>query len=417
MDTNDRWRARSETVSAPTYRRLGVVLARGKGAWVQDVEGKWYLDLLAGIAVNCLGHAPAALIRAVSRQMRTLHHVSNYFVTPTATELAEELVRLSFAEQVFLCNSGTEANEAALKLARSWGLAHGGRTEVVAMLGSFHGRTLGSLSLTGQTRHASGFGPLPGGVRFVPFGDLEALREAVSPATCAVFLEPIQGEGGVVVPPAGYLEEVWRLCRERDVLLVTDEIQVGIGRTGTLFAYEQLGYEPDILTLAKGLAGGFPIGAVLAKREVLSVWSPGVHGSTFGGNPLAAAAARAVLREVSNPRLLARVRRDGERFLRFFRNLQAGDAAKRIVDVRGRGLLIGIELGFDGTPIVERALEAGLLLNCTAGNVLRLAPPLTIRTSEVREACRRLARVLGFQELSDPPDSPRTGRFLSARRR
>lgn len=395
-DQNLAWEKRTLESVAYTYRRFPIAIVKGRGAWVWDANGKKYLDFLAGVAVNCLGHGHPAIVRAVSAQARTLLQISNYFHIPQQTELAEEITKRSFADRVFFCNSGTEANEAALKLARRWGMEHGGRYEIVSTSNSFHGRTLGSLSATGQQKYGEGFGPLLPGIRFVPFNNAAALAEAVTVNTCAVVMEPVQGEGGVVPAVPGYLTRVRDICRERNALLIADEIQVGVGRTGTLFAYEQMGYEPDIMTLAKGLGGGVPIGAVCARKEIMETLGPGTHGSTFGGNPLASAAALAVIREVSKPSLLANVRRQGERIRSYFTKLQKTDPTGLITNVRGLGLMIGIEVTREGPEIVKRAMDLGLIANCTAGNVIRLVPPLNITRSEADTACRILQKAMGI---------------------
>lgn len=395
-DRNLQWEKRTLETVAFTYRRFPVAIVRGRGPWVWDANGKKYLDFLAGVAVNCLGHGHPAITRAVREQGSKLLHISNYFHIPSQTELAEELTRRSFAGRVFFCNSGAEANEAALKLARKWGQEHGGRVEIVSTTNSFHGRTIGSLSATGQTKYAEGFGPLLPQVRFVPFGNAGALAEAVTEKTCAVLIEPVQGEGGVVLPPDGYLTRVQEICRERGALLLADEVQVGIGRTGTLFAYEQMGFEPDIMTLAKGLGGGVPIGAMCARTEIMEALGPGTHGSTFGGNPLATAVALAVIREVTRPALLANVRKQGERIRGYFRKLQMDDPAGLIADVRGMGLMTGIEVTREGPEIVKRGIELGLIANCTAGNVIRLVPPLNVTSREVDTACRLLRQAMGI---------------------
>jgi len=395
-DLNLEWEKRTLDSVAFTYRRFPIAMVRGKGAWVWDANGKKYLDFLAGVAVNCLGHAHPVVTKAIREQAGRLVQISNYFHIPSQTELAEEIEKRSFTGRVFFCNSGTEANEGAIKLARKWGMEHGGRYEIVSTSNSFHGRTVGSLSMTGQTKYAEGFGPLLPGIRFVPFNNAAALAEAVTEKTCAVALEPVQGEGGVVVPGRDYLKRVKEICRGKGALLIVDEIQAGMGRTGTLFSYEQMGYEPDIMTLAKGLGGGVPIGAICARKEVMETLGPGTHGSTFGGNPLATATALAVIREVSKPSLLANVRKQGDRIRSFFRKLQAGAGAGLISDIRGMGLLIGIEVTREGPEIVKRALELGLIANCTAGNVIRLVPPLNITSKEADTACRILQKAMGL---------------------
>ncbi len=396
IDGNLAWEKRTMDSVAFTYRRFPIAIVKGKGAWVWDANGKKYLDFLAGVAVNCLGHAHPAVTRAIQKQASTLVQISNYFHIPQQTELAEQIVQHSFAERVFFCNSGTEAIEAAIKIARKWGMEHGGRYEIVSTSNSFHGRSTGALSMTGQQKYAEGFGPLLPGVRFVPFNNAAAIAEAVTAKTCAVILEPVQGEGGVVVPGEGYLKRVKEICAEKKALLIADEIQVGIGRTGTLFSYEQMGYEPDIMALAKGLGGGVPIGAVCARKEIMDALGPGTHGSTFGGNPLATATALAVLKEVTKLSLLANVKKQGERIRSYFLDLQKKDNTGMISNVRGMGLINGIEVTREGPETVKRALELGLIANCTAGNVIRLVPPLNVTSREVDCACRILKQAMGI---------------------
>lgn len=373
---------------AQTYSRLPVALAEGRGAVVVDINGREYIDCIAGIAVLSLGHAHPAVLGALQEQAAKLMHVSNLYYTRPQVELAQKLCELSGGYMSFFCNSGTEAVEAAIKLVRK----HTRRREIVAARNSFHGRTLGSLSATGQEAYRRAFEPLLPGFRHVEYGSIEALRSAVTGKTAAVLLEPVQGEAGVVVPPEGYLQEVRELCDERGVLLVLDEVQTGIARTGELFAWQGFGAEPDIFTLAKGLGAGFPIGAMLAKPEVMRSFEPGDHASTFGGNPLACAVAKAVLETVEKEKLAERARELGEHFMSRLRELQ--ERFGIIKEVRGRGLLIGVELSSDCSSLVLRGLEHGLLLNCVHGRVLRFAPPLIITREQIDEVCRRLGIML-----------------------
>ena len=351
-----------------TFGKPKLVLTRGEGARVWDAEGNEYLDLLGGIAVNALGHAHPALVSAVSEQLSTLGHVSNFFATEPQVSLAERLLALLDVDgRVFFANSGAEANEAALKLTRRTG-----RKQVVAAECGFHGRTMGALSLTSKAAYREPFEPLPAGVTFVPYGDVEALRAAVSDETAAVVLEPIQGEAGVVMPPEGYLEAAREITRAHGALLWFDEVQTGMGRTGDWFAYKASGVEPDVVTLAKGLAGGIPIGACIAVGEYGKLLQPGNHGTTFGGNPVAAAAALAVIDTIEKEGLLEHVQRVGAA-------LASGLSDPRVTEIRQAGLLIGLDLA---KPVAAKAtaaaLEHGFIINDCAPDRIRLAPPLVL---------------------------------------
>ncbi|EGD56012.1 acetylornithine transaminase [Gordonia neofelifaecis] len=353
------------------YGTPGVALVRGEGAVVYDADGREYLDLLGGIAVNALGHANPAIVEAVTEQLSTLGHVSNLYISPPVVELAERLAAaMGHEARVFLCNSGTEANEAAFKLARRTG-----RPQIIAAHGGFHGRTMGALAMTGQPTKRGPFEPMPAGVDFVPYGDAEALREAVTDQTAAVILEPIQGENGVVVPPADYLAQARAITAEHGALLILDEVQTGIGRTGWMFAHQRAGIVPDVITLAKGLGGGMPIGACIATGRAAELFEPGQHGTTFGGNPACAAAALAVLRYIDEHDLLAHVERVGKALAGGIEELNH----PQIAGVRGEGLLLGVVLNSDISASTEKAARAaGYLINAPAANVLRLAPPLIL---------------------------------------
>ncbi|MCP4713835.1 MAG: acetylornithine transaminase [Deltaproteobacteria bacterium] len=383
-----------------TYGRYPVVLTRGAGSTVWDAQGKQYLDFLAGIAVCNLGHCHPAVVKAAQAQLETLVHVSNLFYTAPQAELAEMLVRHSFADRVFFCNSGAEANEAALKLARKYAYDRTGgkRFEIITMDYSFHGRTFATLTATGQTKLHKGFAPLVPGFKYVPYNDIELLRREVSELTCAVMVEPIQGEGGVNVPSPEYLREVRELCDQHDLLLIFDEIQVGMGRTGTLFAYEQFGVEPDIMTLAKALSGGLPAGAMLAGESVAESLEQGTHASTFGGNPVAMAAGVEVMRELVERGVLEHSRTMGERFFERLTWLQ-NKYLHLVRDVRGKGLLLGMELNVSGMPIVQRCLEQGLIINCTRDTVLRFLPPLIVTAAEIDRCVELLDGILAEIEL------------------
>ncbi len=379
----DRWTA----VMMDNYGTPPVALASGDGAVVTDVDGKTYLDLLGGIAVNVLGHRHPAIIEAVTAQLNTLGHVSNLYATEPGVALAEGLVsHLGAPARVFFCNSGAEANEVAFKISRLTG-----RTKVVAALNSFHGRTMGALALTGQASKRAPFEPLPGIVSHVPFGDVEALAAAVGDDTAAVFLEPIMGEGGVVVPPDGYLAAAREITTRHGALLVIDEVQTGVGRTGTFFAHHHDGITPDVVTLAKGLGGGLPIGACLAIGPTAELMTPGMHGSTFGGNPICAAAACAVLRVLDDDDLCGHADAVGAILAHGIESLQ-----HPLVDyVRGRGLLRGVVLTAPGAKAVETAARAaGFLVNAAAPDVIRLAPPLIISQVQVMSFLAALPDIL-----------------------
>jgi acetylornithine/N-succinyldiaminopimelate aminotransferase len=392
------WIKSAEQHVMKTYGRYPVVAWRGEGCRLWDVDGKGYLDFLAGVAVNNLGHCHPKVVAALQEQSSRLLHCSNFYHIPQQIELAEWLCNHSFADRVFFCNSGAEANEAAIKLARKHSRERfgEGRFEVVTALASFHGRTIGTISATGQDKVKAGFDPLVPGFRYVPFGDMQALRKGITPQTCAIMLEPVQGEGGVNIPPAGFLEKVRALCDEFDLLLICDEVQVGCGRTGTLWAYEQEAIVPDIMTLAKALAGGPPIGAMLTTESLTESLGPGTHGSTFGGNPLVCSAALAALHTIVDDGVLDNCRAMGTYLVQKLAQLQGKYSFIR--EIRGRGLIIGMEMDIDGGPLVTAALERGLLINCTVGKVLRFVPPLIVGCAEIDEAIRILDDVLATVE-------------------
>jgi acetylornithine aminotransferase len=375
------------------YARYAVAFVRGKGTRLWDADGKHYLDFFTGLAVNNLGHAHPRVVEAIRAQSEKLLHVSNVYYNEPAARLGALLIEHSFADRVFFCNSGAEANEAAIKLARRHGARQlDGRYEILTVLGSFHGRTIATLSATAQEKYQSGFQPLLQGFRYVGFGDMAAMRAAVRPETVAILVEPIQGEGGVNVPPAGYLRQLRELCDEKNMLLMLDEVQVGMGRTGTLFAYEQEGIRPDVVTLAKAIGGGLPLGAMLTTEAIAASLDAGAHGSTFGGNPLTCAAGVAVIEALREDGVLENCRVVGERLRE--RLLALAKELPMIRDVRGRGLILGIELDRPGRPFVSAALERGLVVNCTAENVIRLLPPLTVTAAEADEGLEILEGVL-----------------------
>ncbi|MCH8029026.1 MAG: acetylornithine transaminase [Candidatus Dadabacteria bacterium] len=396
----DTLRSKFERYVMSTYSRFPVALVRGKGSWVWDVEGKKYLDFTSGIAVNSLGHSHPMIIKAVQEQSKKLIHSSNLFYNESQVELAEILVKNSFADKVFFCNTGTEANEGAIKLARRWGRANGGRYRIIAAHGSFHGRTMGSLSVTGQKVYHDGFKPLVPGMKFVGYGKVKSLRKALDDSrVCAVIVEPIQGENGVVIPPRDYLREVRELCTEKGVLLILDEVQVGLGRTGRLFAYEHTNVVPDVMTLAKSLGGGVPAGAVLATDEVAVHFTPGSHGSTMGGNPLAMHTASVFINTLIGDGLLDNAARMGDYFLDALSSI--GAKYKGMVkDVRGMGLILGVELRSAdmGPELFSSCLERGFLYIPTVEKVIRILPPLNVSTEEIDFALEALD--CAFGELS-----------------
>ncbi len=379
-----------------TYGRYPIALARGKGSWVWDENGKKYLDFITGIAVNNLGHCHPNIVRAVTEQCRTLMQVSNLFHLEKQAELARLLVENSFADKVFFCNSGTEANEGAIKLARKWGGANGGRYKIVHARDSFHGRTLGALSATNK-KYQAGFKPLLPGFKAVPYGKIEPIEKALSDEkVCAVLLEPIQGENGVVIPYENYLRDVRRLTKKKKVLLMLDEIQVGMGRTGKLFAYEHYGIKPDIMTLAKALGGGIPCGAFLATSQVARHFTPGVHGTTLGGNPIAMSAGLAVIKTIMEDGLLDRTVSSGEYFLDRLSGIKEAHPGL-VKDVRGKGLILGIEFKSPeiAKDVVTRAVGKGLLTILTEQRVMRLLPPLTAGKKEIDQAIDIISETLG----------------------
>jgi acetylornithine aminotransferase len=387
--------AQANQVIAKTYKRFPLVLTRGSGSTLWDENGKRYTDFVAGIAVCNLGHAHPKIAEALAVQARTLWHVSNLFYTVPQKDLATWLTTHSFADRVFFCNSGAEANEAAIKLARKYfkDAGQGERYRIISMEQSFHGRTLATLSATGQEKVKLGFDPLLDGFDFAPFDDLDALRAQIGPATCAVLLEPIQGEGGVRCPAPEYLKQVRAMCDEAGLLLIFDEIQTGMGRTGKLFAYEHFGVEPDIMTLAKALANGLPMGAMLARERVAAAFGPGAHASTFGGTPIVSAAALEVCRVLEAEGIVDHCRRVSAHFRARLEWLKSRHAV--IADVRGMGLLLGLRLSVEGEPFVLQCMQKGFLINCVQGNILRFVPPLIIAADEIDALIACLDEILG----------------------
>ena len=384
----------AEKVLFPTYKRPPFVLVRGEGCRVWDQDGKDYLDFVGGIAVCALGHSSPVVTRALEDQSKTLVHVSNLYYTRPQIELGQLLVEKSFADRVFFCNSVAEANEGAIKLARrySWEKFGPVRHKIISMKGSFHGRTMATLSATGQSKIQIGYDPLLEGFEFVPFNDLGALKAALDDSVCGVMLEPIQGEGGVVLPDPEYLKGVRSLCRDRNVLLIFDEVQVGMGRTGKLFAYENFGVTPDIMTLAKALGNGLPIGAMLSTEEIGAAFGPGSHATTFGGTPLVTAVAKAVLKSLLEDGWIDHCRETGD----YFRERLQGLAGKHpvIQDVRGLGLILGVELDREGASVVDACREKGFLINCAQERVLRFVPPLVVKRGEIDLLVEALDEIL-----------------------
>ena len=376
----------------PNYTRFPVCLVRGEGSHVWDAEGNRYLDFFPGWGCGILGHCPPRVVEAVREQVGTLIHVPNTWYTEPQALLGQALsARTGWGGQCFFCNSGTEANEAAIKLARLNGAAKG-RYKIVTFADSFHGRTMGSLSATAQPKYHAGVGPMLPGFLYAPFGDLQAVRELVDRETCAILLEPIQGEGGVNLPPDGFLKGLRDLCDEEGLLLIFDEVQTGTGRTGKWFAHQHWDIKPDIVTLAKALAGGVALGGLIAREAVAAHLKPGTHAATFGGNPIAARAALATVETIESEQLLDRAEQIGERFKARLHELQA--KCPIIREVRGLGAMIGVELSVEGAPIVQKCLERGLLINCTHQTVIRLLPAINIPDELIDEGLDTLADVL-----------------------
>ena len=382
---------------AKTYARTPIALVKGRGCKVWDADGKEYLDFLCGIAVNSLGHCHPAIVKAIKQQAQQLLHVSNLYHIQPQAELARDLCRHCFADRAFFCNSGAEANEAAIKLARRYGQEKmGGKYEIISTHNSFHGRTLATLSATGQEKVRAGYDPLPAGFRQVPYNDLGAVEAAIDgQKTIAILIEPIQAEGGVIVANEIYMLGLRELCDQRGLLLIFDEVQTGLGRTGKLFGYEHFGVKPDIMTLAKALGGGLPLGAMLARDEVANSFGPGSHASTFGGNPVSCAAGLAVMNALLNEGVLRNCVQMGKYLVRGLEGLKKRFSFIR--EIRGKGLLIGVELTIEGSKIADACVKEGLLLNCTASKVLRFAPPLTIKKSDIDRGLAILETVLARQ--------------------
>lgn len=374
-----------------TYGRQPIALTHGNGATIWDADGNEYLDFFAGIAVNVLGQSHPKVIEAIQKQAEKLIHVSNVYYTEEQVKLAKKLAEITIFDRIFFANSGAEANEGAIKLARKFT----GKGEIIATNNSFHGRTLVTVTATGQDKYKEPFKPLPSGFIHVPFGDSKAIANAITDDTAAVLIEAIQGEGGIVVPPKMYLKEVEAICREKGVLFILDEVQTGFGRTGEMFAYELFGIKPDIMTIAKALGNGYPIGGLLARSEVAEGFDYGDHGSTFGGNPLGCAVALTVIETIKDENLLENSKNLGNYLKNEFINLN--EKYDFITDVRGFGLFLAIELDRDSSEITNKMRERGFLINSTAGNVLRFAPPLIITKEEIDKMILALDQV--FSEI------------------
>jgi acetylornithine/N-succinyldiaminopimelate aminotransferase len=375
----------------PTYARADLAFERGEGAWLLGTDGRRYLDFAGGVAVNSLGHAHPKLLATITEQAAKVWHVSNLFRIPEAERLAERLIAVSFADTVFFANSGAEAMECAIKMARKYHAVSGRpeKNRMIAFEGAFHGRTLATLAAAGTQKYLEGFGPPLEGFDHVPFGDLAAVKKAVTPETAAIIVEPIQGEGGVRVPPAGFLKALREICDQHELLLVLDEVQTGVGRTGKFFSYQWAGIEPDIAAIAKGLGGGFPIGACLATAEAAKGMTAGTHGSTFGGNPLATAVSGAVLDVVLAPGFLDAVKKTGLLFKQRLAEMKDRHPAV-IAEVRGEGLLLGLRTLVPNGDVVNACRAEGLLTAAAGENVVRMLPPLIAREAEVGEAMQRL---------------------------
>lgn len=393
MTGND-WIALSEKYVMNTYKRFPVVISRGAGTKVWDVDGKEYVDFAAGIAVCSLGHSHPKVVKAIQEQAQKLIHISNLYHIEPQINLARILVENSFADKVFFCNSGAEANEAAIKLARKFGNEKlGGKNELLTMKQSFHGRTLATITATGQEKFQVGFAPLPDGFKYVPFNDVHALEAAITGKTCGILLEPVQAEGGVCVPDRDYLKAVRDVCDKHGILLILDEVQTGMGRTGTLFAYEQFDIKPDIVSLAKALGNGFPVGAMLTTDRVAEAFVPGNHASTFGGNPLAMSACLATIEFMLSEGVLQNCIKMGEYFIERLNSLKLKYSI--IKDVRGKGLLLGLEMDGDVSDIVKQCMEKGFLVISAGTNVLRFVPPLIISREDIDRLIVTLDAIMG----------------------
>jgi len=375
-----------------TYTRTPVVFTKAKDSFIWDLEGKRYLDFFPGWAVSGLGHCHKRVVKAVAKQLKNIIHVSNNYYSEQQAILAERLARNSIGGKVFFSNSGAEANEGAIKLARAYGQDEG-RYKIITMNKSFHGRTLATLTATGQAKVKKGFEPLPDGFVHVPFNDIDALHTAIDTKTVAIMIEPIQGEGGINIADNDYMDEIRSICDAHNLLLIFDEVQTGVGRTGKLFCYENYDISPDVITLAKSLGGGLPIGAMIVCERFVDVLKPGMHASTFGGSPIVCAGANAVLDAIENDNLLNNAIKMGEYIVKHLKKLKK-KFPDIISEIRQKGLMIGIELDIEGADIVKECFEKGLLINCTQGNILRIMPPLTVKKGHINKAMKILKEVI-----------------------
>ncbi len=374
-----------------TYSRFQAIFTKGKDVYLFDEKGKKYLDFTAGIAVNALGYGNKAVINAINTQTEKLLHVSNLYYTEPMALLAKKLVEKSCFDKVFFANSGAEANEAAFKLARKYGhLKKNGASKIISMKNSFHGRTMATVTLTGQAKYQNGFGPMMNDILYAEFNNIDSIKNLIDENVCAIFIEPVQGEGGLLPADKAFMKELKKLCTRNNILLIFDEVQTGIGRCGKLFCYENFDIEPDILTLAKGLGGGLPIGAALAKEEIAQCFSKGDHASTFGGNPVACACANAVLDEIENKDILKNVKENGKYLIEKLKEINCPN----IKNIRGLGLMIGVEFDFEINSIIQKCLDKGLLIIGAGKNVIRFVPPLIINKKEIDEGIEILKNCL-----------------------
>jgi acetylornithine/N-succinyldiaminopimelate aminotransferase len=390
MTVDEIFKTYQENIMA-TYNKVPLIFTKGKGSYLWDIRGKAYLDFFPGWGVGSLGHCHPKVMQGVREQIAKLIFVPNNYYHPFQAKLAKELIYVSFPGKVFFANSGAEANEAAIKLARKYG-APSGRYEIITFGNAFHGRTLAALAATGQQKYQQGFEPLPEGFKQIKFNDLEALKQAITAKTVAVMLELIQGEGGINLASAEFVSGLRKICDEKKILLIVDEVQTGIGRTAKMFAYQHYGITPDLMTLAKALGGGLPIGVMIAKKEFSDVLTPGMHASTFGGGPVICRAALGVLKAVGQEKMLSNCQKMGKYLLE--KLIQLKGSCPLIKEVRGLGLMLGIELNAEGKPIVQAAMEHGLLINCTHDKVLRLMPALNVTKKEIDRAVYILSKAL-----------------------
>lgn len=365
-----------------TYTRMPAIFVKGKGSVLTDIHGKKYLDFFPGWGVNNVGHCHPKVMGAVREQIGKLIHIPNNLYNPHQAKLAKELMRMAFDGKIFFCNSGTEAVEAAIKFTRAWGEAK--KFEIITTVNSFHGRTMGALAATGQEKHQKGFSPLVPGFKYAPFNDMTALKAAMSDKTAAIMIELIQGEGGINVASQDYVKGIRRICDEKNILLIIDEVQTGMARTGEIFGFKHYGITPDIMCLAKALGGGLPIGAMIVKKELAGVFKPGMHGSTFAGSPLVCKAALGVIKAIYAEKMMKNVKTQGPYLVGLLEGLKS--KYDIIKEVRGLGLMIGVELTIDGTPIFKECFNRGLIINCTQGNVLRIMPALNVTRRQINKA-------------------------------